>query len=224
MIKLVVFDMAGTTVDEDNVVYKTVRAAINGAGYDFSQEQVQAAGAGKEKSQAIRDVLALDGAAHSDDEVQTIFADFKIRLKAAYEALDVREQPGASEVFAKLRENGVGVVLNTGYDRATAESLVEKIGWKVGVDIDGLVTADDVVNGRPAPDMIQKAMALTGVTDSSAAAKVGDSAIDIEEGKNADCGMTFGITTGAQTEAQLRDANPTDVVNSLQSLLPVLIK
>ena len=47
MIKLVVFDMAGTTVDEDNVVYKMVRAAINAAGYRFSQEQVQAAGAGK---------------------------------------------------------------------------------------------------------------------------------------------------------------------------------
>ena len=31
MIKLVVFDMAGTTVDEDNVVYKMVRAAINAA-------------------------------------------------------------------------------------------------------------------------------------------------------------------------------------------------
>ena len=38
MIKLVVFDMAGTTVDEDNVVYKTVRTAINFAGYDFTQE------------------------------------------------------------------------------------------------------------------------------------------------------------------------------------------
>ena len=40
-----VFDMAGTTVDEDNVVYKTVRAAINAAGYDFTQNEVQEAGA-----------------------------------------------------------------------------------------------------------------------------------------------------------------------------------
>ena len=49
MIKLVVFDMAGTTVDEDNVVYKTVRDAINAAGYEFSLEQVLTHGAGKEK-------------------------------------------------------------------------------------------------------------------------------------------------------------------------------
>ena len=218
MIELVVFDMAGTTVDEDNVVYKTVRQAINAAGYDFSLEQVLAVGAGKEKSQAIRDVLALDGTEHSDDEVATIFADFKVRLKQAYIDLNVREQPGASEVFAQLRSNGVKVVLNTGYDRATAEGLIAKIGWQVGSDIDGLVTASDVEEGRPGPGMIHKAMELTGVTDSSHVAKVGDSQIDIKEGQNAECGQNFGITTGAQTESLLLEAGPTAVIQSLSEL------
>ena len=123
MIKLVVFDMAGTTVDEDNVVYKTVRAAINAAGYQFTQEQVQTAGAGKEKAQAIRDVLALDGTTHTEGEVGIIFKDFKLRLATAYDTLAVTEQPGTSRVFAALRERGIRAVLNTGYDRATAE------GW-----------------------------------------------------------------------------------------------
>lgn len=223
MIKLVVFDMAGTTVDEDNVVYKTVRAAINARGYKFTQEQVQEAGAGKEKSQAIRDVLALDGAAHSDEEVATIFEDFKRQLADAYSTLDVKEQPGASEAFAKLRRHGIKAVLNTGYDRATAESLVQKIGWVLGKDIDGLVTASDVSNGRPAPDMIRLAMSQTGVESSEAVVKIGDSAIDIEEGKNAACGMTFGVTTGAQTESQLRSANPTQVVANLAELCELVV-
>ena len=204
MIKLVVFDMAGTTVDEDNVVYKTLRAAINAAGYQFSLEQVQEAGAGKEKSQAIRDVLALDGTLNSDEKIATIFEDFKRRLSGNYAALDVKEQPGASETFSKLRRHGIKVVLNTGYDRATAESLIQKIGWVVGTDIDGLVTASDVENGRPAPDMIHLAMRQTNIKSCQAVAKIGDSAIDIEEGQNAGCGMTFGVTTGAQTESQLR--------------------
>jgi len=219
MIKLVVFDMAGTTVDEDNVVYKTVRAAINAAGYSFSQDQVQEAGAGKEKSQAIRDVLALDGQPHSDEEVATLFADFKQRLADAYENLAVREQPDASTVFADLRQRGVKVVLNTGYDRATAEGLIKKIGWSIGQDIDGLVTASDVVNGRPHPDMIELAMQQTGIENAREVIKVGDSQIDIEEGKNADCAMTFGITTGAQTEAFLRAASPTGILHHLTELL-----
>ena len=222
MVELVVFDMAGTTVDEDNVVYKTVRAAINAAGYDFSQEQVQAAGAGKEKSQAIRDVLALDGQGHADDEVSQIFADFKQRLAKAYDDLDVREQPGASAVFAGLRDLNVKVVLNTGYDRATAEKLVAKIGWKVGGDIDGLVTASDVSNGRPEPDMIQLAMEIVGVKSAQSVLKIGDSQIDIEEGKNAGCGGAYGITTGAQTEEQLLLAEPTGILHRLDQLLELV--
>ena len=223
-IQLVVFDMAGTTVDEDNVVYKTVRAAINAAGYDFTQDQVQAAGAGKEKSQAIRDVLALDGADHSDDEVAAIFADFRSRLKVAYDNLDVKEQPGATAAFAKLREIGIKSVLNTGYDRKTAENLIHKIGWTIGQEIDGLVTASDVAVGRPGPEMIHKAMSMTGVSASEAVVKVGDSQIDIEEGKNGNCGMTFGITTGAQTEAQLREAGPTAIVSSLAHLVDKIVQ
>lgn len=222
MIKLVVFDMAGTTVDEDNVVYKTVRAAINAAGYNFSQDQVQLAGAGKEKSQAIRDTLALDGGSHSDQEVELIFRDFKARLKAAYQDLQVTEQPGATESFRQLKSNGVGVVLNTGYDRNTAEGLIAKIGWKIGQQIDGLVTASDVVNGRPHPEMIQQAMSLVGVNDPLAVAKIGDSKIDIEEGKNAGCGMTLGITTGAQTREQLAEAKPTHIVDELLEILPLI--
>ena len=223
MIQLVVFDMAGTTVDEDNVVYKTVRAAINAAGYSFTQDQVQEAGAGKEKSQAIRDVLSLDGQNHSDDEVAAIFDDFKPRLQAAYAMLNVQEQPGATETFAKLRQSGIKVVLNTGYDRTTAESLLVKIGWTVGKEIDGLVTASDVQNGRPAPDMIWLAMQQTGVKSSQSVVKIGDSIIDIEEGKNAVCGMTFGVTTGAQTKSQLSSAEPTHIVDSLGEMCELVL-
>ena len=219
MTELVVFDMAGTTVDENNVVYKTVRAAINAAGYSFTQQDVQSAGAGKEKSQAIRDVLALDGNEHSEEEIAKIFADFKVRLKQAYQDLNVTEQPAASEVFANLRERGIKVVLNTGYDRATAEGLINKIGWLIGPDIDALVTASDVTHWRPGPDMIHLAMELTGVSVAENVVKVGDSEIDIEEGKNAGCGMTFGITTGAQLESQLQQSEPTAVIASLRELL-----
>ncbi|MBS1527010.1 MAG: HAD family hydrolase, partial [Bacteroidetes bacterium] len=56
-IKMVVFDMAGTTVDENNVVYKTVQQAINQAGFNVTLDEVLAQGAGKEKLQAIKDVL-----------------------------------------------------------------------------------------------------------------------------------------------------------------------
>lgn len=221
-VEMIVFDMAGTTVDENNVVYKTVRSAINTAGYRFTQEEVQAAGAGKEKSQAIRDVLALDGNAHSEDEVQRIFSDFKTSLSEAYRNLDVDEQPGASEVFLQLKQRGIKVILNTGYDRATAEGLVNKLDWKVGTEINELITASDVTKGRPHPEMIQLAMSKFNLRDPGRVAKIGDSVIDIEEGKNAGCGYTFGITTGAQSRQQLESIQPTAIVDSLQEMLDYL--
>lgn len=222
-VDLIVFDMAGTTVDEDNVVYKTVRKAINDAGYCFSQEEVQAAGAGKEKSQAIRDVLALDGQAHDEDEVQRIFSGFRRDLAEAYRDLNVTGQPGALQVFARLKKNGVKVFLNTGYDRATAEGLINKLDWNIGQEIDGLITASDVKNGRPHPEMIHLAMSKCGLKDSSRVAKVGDSVIDIEEGKSSECGYTFGVTTGAQTRKQLESARPTAVVDSLGEVADRLV-
>ncbi|MCS7468434.1 phosphonatase-like hydrolase [Stieleria sp. ICT_E10.1] len=222
MIELVVFDMAGTTVDEDNVVYKTVRAAINAAGYQFTQDQVQATGAGKEKSQAIRDVLALDGNAHGEEEITAIFADFKTRLQNAYDELDVKEQPGASELFRQLRGRGVRVVLNTGYDRDTALKLIRKIGWSAGEDFDGLVTASDVSRGRPHGDMIIKAMKDLAIQSAGKVAKVGDSQIDIHEGQDAGCTMCIGITTGAQSRELLAQAKPTHIIDRLLDLLPLI--
>ena len=67
--------------------------------------------------------------------------------------------------------------------------------------------------------MILLAMKITGISDSVKVLKVGDSAIDIEEGKNAGCGIAAGITTGAQTAGQLVTASPTHVLDSLEELL-----
>lgn len=222
MIKMVVFDMAGTTVNEDNVVYKTVRKAINDRGYDFTLEEVLKEGAGKEKLQAIKSVLALRGI---DDDIlsREIFAAFNGQLDQAYETMPIVEQPNATELFEALRAQGIYVVLNTGYSRPVATSLVAKIGWQVGSDIDALVTASDVPRNRPFPDMILHAMQQLGITDATQVAKVGDSAIDIEEGKNAGCEVTVGITTGAQTREQLLAATPTAVIDDLLELLPLVV-
>jgi len=68
--------------------------------------------------------------------------------------LVVLQQPNAGELFRALRQWKILVVLNTGYNRKTAESLIAKSGWTIGTDLDGLVTATDVEHNRPSPDMI----------------------------------------------------------------------
>jgi len=220
-IKLFVFDMAGTTVNEGNVVYKTLRSAVNHLGCDFSLDTVLEVAAGKEKFQAIGDLLAGVYPVETDHlkRSKVAYQYFLDHLKEAYQQMEVTPCAGAYEVFNRLREQAVNIALNTGYNRTTTRLLLEKLGWREGREFDLLVTADDVARGRPAPDMILRAMERTGLADARQVAKIGDSIIDIKEGKAAGCGLTLGVTTGAHTTAQLQSAEPDFVIDSLSEIV-----
>lgn len=216
-IELAVFDMAGTVVNENNVVYKTLQKAINKTGHELDLDFVLEHGAGKEKHQAIKDILnaLIDS---KEQASEPIFEDFKKLLDNAYHTLNVTSFEGVEQMLTQLKSKKIKIALNTGYNRAVAELLLQKMNWKQGEQYDALVTADDVVEGRPHPAMIFKAMQLLKITNSNNVLKAGDSIIDIEEGKNAQCGVTVGVTTGAHTEDQLKSAQPNYVLSSLTEL------
>lgn len=222
-IKLAVFDMAGTVVNEDNVVYKTLQKAINEHGIAVDLQYVLAHGAGKEKLTAIKDIVKSKDVVISMEKSEEIYAHFKAELRQAYAQLKVTSYDGVEALLELLRKQGVKVALNTGYDRETAQLLLYKMQWKSGVHYDLLVTADDVFRGRPHPDMIFEAMNTFHITDPQYVLKAGDSIIDIEEGKNANCGVTVGVTTGAHTAEQLESADPTYVVGALLELKDKLL-
>lgn len=216
--------MAGTTINENNLVYKTLLKAINSVGYELTLEQVLKEGAGKEKKQAIRSILSVYLNLTDEKLVDQIYDNFIEQLATAYKHFEVKPQPNATELFDKLKEQNILTVLNTGYNRETAELLLAKLEWKEGETFDTLVTASDVPKNRPNPDMIFHAMKKFCIDDGLSVAKVGDSIIDIEEGKNAGCGLTIGITTGAHTKTQLQQANPDAIIDNLLQLSALVIR
>jgi phosphonatase-like hydrolase len=216
MVKMMVFDMAGTTINENNVVYKTLRKAIIEEGYNISLLQVLTFGAGKEKRVAIQSIMQN---VFQEDIIEDIYNAFIIDLYKAYENLDILPQTNAEELFKILKEKKIKIVLNTGYNEAIAKLLLEKLNWQIGITIDALITAEDVANNRPHPDMIYLAMQKFNITDAIDVIKVGDSIVDIEEGKNAGCLMSIGITTGAHTYEQLQQAKPDYIINNLMDLV-----
>lgn len=220
-IEMVVFDMAGTTINEQNIVYKSLHKSINKFGIDVSLELVLSLGAGKEKHQAIKDILEHINILDSNKS-QEIFEYFKEILDEEYLKAKVLPIEGVENVLQNLKKDGVKVVLNTGYSSHVANTLLEKLNWKKDNQFDALITADDVELGRPFPDMINKAMQLFGIKDASKVLKAGDSAIDIEEGKNAKCGITIGVLSGAQTRSQLEEAKPDYILDSLASLYSIM--
>lgn len=215
-IKLMIFDMAGTTINEDNIVYKTIRNTIQNFGVAVDLDLVLEIAAGKEKLNAIQDILKSKGTTNINAE--EVFKQFEINLDKAYENLAVTPIKDVEKTILTYRNKGVIIVLNTGYTTRIARLLLNKIGWKEKIHFDGLITADDVKNGRPAPDMIYKAMECFGISDPKKVLKAGDSMVDILEGKNANCGITVGVLSGAQNRAQLAEAKPTFIINSLAEL------
>jgi phosphonatase-like hydrolase len=219
---MAVFDMAGTTVNEDNVVYKTLQKAINKNGFNFSLEQVIAAGAGKEKLQAIKSILKQYGDREDNTVSALIYQHFVILLNEEYKHLHIFPQPNAVNLFEILRKKKIIVILNTGYNSETAQNLIKKLGWSEGIEFDCLITSSDVKNNRPDPDMILLAMKKFGIEHADEVVKVGDSTIDIEEGRNAGCALNIGITTGAHNFQQLQTANPDYIISDLLELVPIL--
>ncbi len=220
-VKMVVFDMAGTTIDEDNVVYKTIYKVLAHDYPKMKYEEVLKIAAGKEKLKAIQDVLVFYNLNVEESIIKDYYNLFNLELVESYYDLSVKPILGAEEVISKLRKNNIIVVLNTGYSREIAVLLLQKLNWVEGTHYDLLVTATDVEKGRPNPDMIFLASKHFKIPTGNIV-KVGDTSIDVEEGKNAGCLYSIGIT-GAFTETQLKESKPDYIINGLSELKGLLV-
>ncbi|PIF43887.1 phosphonatase-like hydrolase [Chryseobacterium sp. 52] len=219
-IELLVLDMAGTTIDEDNVVYKTLTEAVNNHGYQVTLDKVLSSCAGMEKLEAITSLLKeIKG---NEEDAPVIFEKFSEQLKEAYKKLEVKPINGTESFLLKMKAQHKKVVLNTGYTSEIAHQLLDKLQWKENVHFDALITADDVSESRPSPDMIHLAMKKFNISEPGKVLKAGDSVIDIEEGKNAGCGLTIAVLSGAQNRAELEKAHPDYIFNTISEAEDIL--
>ena len=220
-IELVIFDMAGTTVNDEDGVNRAVREALAAAGIDVSRDAVNAV-MGIPKPVALRQLIEQSPRSELIGQLEPIHADFVIRMKRFYETdSSVHEIAGAGEVFRRLRAAGIKVALDTGFSRDIVDVVLKRLGWKQGV-VDTTVTSDEVECGRPQPDMVFKAMRDLGIADVRRVAKVGDTPADLEEGTRAGCGLVIGVTGGSHTAQQLQPYQHTHLIGSISELPAIL--
>ncbi|MBP3227345.1 MAG: HAD family hydrolase, partial [Bacteroidaceae bacterium] len=79
---------------------------------------------------------------------------------------------------------------------------------------------EDVVNKKPAPDMVLRILADTATAPGEALV-VGDTVFDIEMGRRAAC-PTCGVTYGNHTAAQLQAAGATFLIDRFPALADLL--
>ncbi len=220
--ELVVFDLAGTTVNDNQDVHRMLRLAMDRYGVTISLAEANDV-MGIPKPVAIEQLLNLK----RHPEITTglildIHHDFVSRMIDFYRFdPEVAEKPGVSRTFEWLKKRNIKIAVDTGFDRLITDHLIERMGWSSNNLIDASVTSDEVANGRPHPDLIYKAMELAHIRDAANVAKVGDTASDIGEGRSAGCGWVIGITTGAFSREELQKCNPTHLIERIPDLIPI---
>jgi phosphonatase-like hydrolase len=224
-IKLVVFDIAGTTLYDNDFVNIAFRNAMQFSGYEVTQREVNDV-MGLKKPQAIR--MMLEKRMPSEniteqmiDNIHNVF--LKNMIDFYKNNPDIIEIEGASYVFRTLKKNGIKVALDTGFSRDITQTIIDRIGWQRNGLIDASVCSDEVPAGRPHPYMIQKIMAQLKVEDINTVAKVGDTPSDLEEGNNAGTPLVIGVTSGAYTKEELLQYPHTHIVNSVNDILEIVL-
>lgn len=222
-IKLVVFDMAGTTVKDENYVGLAFQQAMKNSGYVVDLENVNPI-MGYEKPLAIKmmlETLEPDLQKINAEHIDAIHTDFVEIMLRFYRTSDqIQPLPNAEQTFLALRQKGIKIGLDTGFSKNIADVIIERLNWADKVDI--VVASDEVPNGRPYPDMIKKMMEHLDLSHPEEIAKVGDTEVDINEGRNSGCKYVIGITTGAFTREELEPYQPTHIIDDIAEVITII--
>ena len=191
--RLVVFDVAGTTVQDDDVVADAFLMAfknVNGVAPERKEvDRVM----GMSKRVAICQLLNRSA---DDFVVDKIHDEFLKEMIKSYREKGVKEISGASETFLKLKNAGFLVALNTGFPRIVLDAVLHATQWVGNGFIDDSIASDEVSEGRPAPYMIFRLMERLRISHVSAVTKVGDTLVEAIV-KNSHNGMaTLNISAG----------------------------
>lgn len=223
-IRLVVFDLSGTTVhDGGGVVRRHLREVLAGAGLELRDGALEGV-AGLPKRTAIRTLLEGHGRDELLGRVESLHTDFAMRMRRWYrDDPAVREVNGATATFRALRDAGIKVAIGTGFTRDVLDVVLTRMQW-AGADapVEFTVASDEVKRGRPWPDAIESLRRSCGDLPAAAVAKVGDTPSDLQEGTMARCGLVVGVLTGGHSREALAEQPHDHLIDSVAEL-PALL-
>ena len=227
-IDLVIFDMSGTTVQDDQVVERCFYQAALRSGLRISRERIKDL-MGWAKKDAIR-MLWKELLGSMDHptyyvEVNRTYRLFKSFLEEYYQNNQPKPTPGALQTFDWLHQHNVAIALVTDLYRNITNLILQKLGWiqqhtsstNTHSLFHSTLCADEIDRGLPNPNMIFKTMEQLHIKDSRRVVFVGDTTSDLRAGKSANCLFTLGITNGSHPAHALKCYPNDGLLHSLES-------
>ena len=220
-INILVCDMAGTIIKENNIIYKAMANSLKIVGYPATKEQ-QKKWHGLEKKQVFYNHIKN----HYGNDVRPITI-----MPIADKAEDILKKELEKEYFEKnkislidddvlnlfdnLRINGIKIALNTGYSRQMQHNIIKH--FDLVNYVDDFISSEEVRHGRPFPYMIHRIMERNDILNVKNVAKIGDTLNDMKEGRNAGCGLNIGVLSGKEDKKTLLKCGDV-VINKITDL------
>lgn len=207
-IRAVLFDIDGTLVDSNDLHAEAWVEAFRHFGREVPYETVRGQ-IGKGGDNLIPDTLP-DVGPDEQEEMEKFRGEL---FKEKYLA-HATPFPGVCELFEKLRDDDVRIVLASSAKQGEMEHHKERIGC--GDLVDGATTADDVEHSKPDPDIFAAALKTAGVRQDEAVI-VGDSPFDVEAGRRLGVPVVA-VRAGKFPDEVLREAGALAIYDGVEEL------
>jgi phosphonatase-like hydrolase len=214
-IKLVVFDIAGTIIEDHGEILGAFRTALMENGIPFVEGELNR-WKGASKREVIRHfVKQTTPSADIESRVETCYRGFRLQLESCY-ADKIVPIAGAVETFRWLRDHQIRLATTTGFYREISDLVLNQTGWREFFAAN--ISSSDVRQGRPAPYMIFRAMEAAGVENVNEVINVGDTPLDLQSGSNAGVVGVVGVLTGAHGRQSLEQEPGARIIHSIAEL------
>ena len=197
-IRIMILDFDGTLGDTAGVIVKTMQATIKELGLPSRSDEQCAAMIGLrliEIPPVLFPECELDGEYYANT-YRRLFHDFN--TDGAVELY-----PDVLETLVELKKRGIILTIASSRSKASLTEYVRTLGLE-GV-ISFVLGADDVKDGKPAPEAVNRTLEKFGFLPEEALV-VGDTTFDIQMGKAAGT-RTCGVTYGNGSRESLADAD-----------------
>ncbi|MGN1262497.1 MAG: HAD family hydrolase [Prevotella sp.] len=190
MIKTIVFDFDGTIGDTAALIVTTMKQTIDALGLRKCSDEQYRAMIGLPLRETFMRLIPM-----SEETGR--------QCEATYQELFSRNnRPGTVPLFPNVREtlsrlHARGITLTVASSRARQSLLGFIEEMQLGSYISRVVSATDVPNAKPAPDMVHDILRHLGGSPEETLV-VGDTSYDIDMGRNAGtktCAVTYGNGT-----------------------------